>query len=435
MPLRFTRIVRIRSRGPAIFRFIHAADIHLDSPLRGLERYEGAPVEQIRTAARGALSNLVNLAIDQQVDFVLIAGDLYDGNWKSSDTGFFFTTEAARLREAAIPLYLISGNHDAQNRMTRSLRLPDNVTMFSAKEPQTVTLPELDVAIHGQSFATAAVTEDLSESYPPAVDGHFNIGMLHTCGSGGTVASADHARYAPCTVEGLKQKGYDYWALGHVHNRQMLATDPVIAFPGNIQGRHARETGAKGCLLVTVDDHRHVETEFQALDTIRWERSEVDVTDVATTDSLLESIASELRSQHQASDDRALAIRMTLTGTTRLHRELQSQQEHWTDEVRALGIDVGRGDLWIEKVILQTQAPDDATMEPSLSEGAIGELRSIFDQAKRDPAKLSEIQFDLSDAAKKLPTELRSLIDTDDPQWVATVLEQSEALLLSRLMN
>ena len=224
-----------------MFKFIHAADIHLDSPLRGLEQYEGAPVQEIRDAARRALANLVDLAIEQKVAFVLIAGDIYDGDWRDYNTGLYFVDQIRRLREANIRLYLISGNHDAANRMTRTLRMPENVTFFSADAPETALIPELDVAIHGQSFATAAVYEDLSEGYPAAKSGCINIGMLHTCASG----REGHDRYAPCSIEGLKAKGYDYWALGHVHIREILSEKPLIAFSGNMQGRHVRETGAK----------------------------------------------------------------------------------------------------------------------------------------------------------------------------------------------
>ena len=252
-----------------MFKFIHAADIHLDSPLRGLEQYEGAPVQEIRDAARRALANLVDLAIDQEVAFVLIAGDLYDGDWRDYNTGLYFVDQVRRLREANIPLYLISGNHDAANRMTRTLRMPDNVTFFSADAPETALIPELDVAIHGQSFATAAVYEDLSEGYPVAKSGYFNVGVLHTCASG----REGHDRYAPCSLEGLKAKGYDYWALGHIHIREILSEQPIIAFSGNIQGRHIKETGAKGCLLVTVNDDQSMQADFRALDCKRRRKS------------------------------------------------------------------------------------------------------------------------------------------------------------------
>src|SRR3974390_1395346 len=133
--------------------FLHAADIHLDSPLNGLERYENAPVDRIRGATRRAFTRLIDLAIDKRVDFVLLAGDLYDGDWRDYNTGLFLARELRRLRDCHIPVFLIAGNHDAANKMTRSLRLPDNVRFFSQDRPETVALDALDVAIHGQSFA------------------------------------------------------------------------------------------------------------------------------------------------------------------------------------------------------------------------------------------------------------------------------------------
>ncbi len=137
-----------------MFRFIHAADIHLDSPLRGLERYEGVTVEEIRRSTRRALENLVELAIEEHVDFVLIAGDLYDGNWPDYSTGLYLNAQMARLRDAHIPVFLIQGNHDAENLMTRDLRLPENVHKFSTLKPQTIPVKDCDVLVHGQGFAT-----------------------------------------------------------------------------------------------------------------------------------------------------------------------------------------------------------------------------------------------------------------------------------------
>lgn len=144
------------------FTFLHAADVHLDSPLLGLERYEGAPVEYVRGAARRAFQNLVQLALDEEADFLLIAGDLYDGDWRDSNTGLFFASQAARLKEAGIGVYLIRGNHDAASQITCQLRLPENVFDFSTREPETKVDDDLGVAIHGQGFHTQAVLDDLS---------------------------------------------------------------------------------------------------------------------------------------------------------------------------------------------------------------------------------------------------------------------------------
>ena len=414
-----------------MFKFIHAADIHLDSPLKGLERYEGAPVQEIRNAARRALENLIDLAIRERVAFVLIAGDIYDGDWKDYNTGFFFVKQATRLREAGILLYVIAGNHDAANRMTRSLRMPDNVKVFSDVMSETTIISELDVAIHGQSYATAAVYEDLSESYPASQSGCLNIGVLHTCATG----REGHLKYAPCSVEGLKLKGYDYWALGHIHLRELLCEDPFIAFSGNIQGRHVRETGPKGCLLVTVADDRTMKPEFRELDVLRWEIATIDVSDALGTDDVLDLVASRIEQLHSQASGRSLAVRVELHGQSPAHRDLLALTHHWTNEIRSLAIGVGNGDVWIEKVKMQTAAPSHRTGSDQIHDGAIGELTSLFEQARTAPATFAELGFNLSDVLKKLPAELKHLTRPDDPEWMNAVLSEAESLLLNRLLG
>src|SRR5690606_7156287 len=186
--------------------------------LRGLERYDGAPVDQLRGATRRAFENLVELAIDEEVAFVLLAGDLYDGTWRDYNTGLFFGPQMSRLRDAGIGAYMVLGNHDAESRMTKQLRLPDTVHRFRPKQAETRIDEERGVAIHGQSFHRPDESADLSAGYPEPVPGMLNIGLLHTCAEG----REGHGRYAPTTVENLVSKGYDYWALGHVHRREVL---------------------------------------------------------------------------------------------------------------------------------------------------------------------------------------------------------------------
>ena len=414
-----------------MFKFIHTADIHLDSPLKGLEQYDGAPVDEIRNAARRALSNLIDLAIEQAVAFVLIAGDLYDGDWRDYNTGLFFVDQVRRLREADIPLYLISGNHDAANRMTHTLKLPENVTFFSAKKPETAFISDLDVAIHGQSFATAAVYDDLSEAYPAADSGPFNIGMLHTCAAG----REGHDRYAPCSIDGLKSKGYDYWALGHVHQREVLSEQPFIAFSGNIQGRHIRETDAKGCLLVTVNDDRTLQTEFKPLDVLRWDRAKINLEACRGTDDVLQKIASNLASRHGNADGRPLAMRIELTGATSANRQLHAKKHHWTNEIRSLAIDVGKGDLWIEKVRLLTTDPASKSVAMQTPDDAMSEVVALFRQIKENSARAAELGFQLDDLIRKLPAELKDRVRQQDEDWLSEAIAAAEPLLISRLIG
>ncbi|MCG8551932.1 MAG: DNA repair exonuclease, partial [Desulfobacterales bacterium] len=198
-----------------MFKFIHAADIHLDSPLRGLSRYESAPVEAIRNACRRAFQNLVDLAIEEKAAFVLLAGDLYDGDWKDYSTGIFLSREMGRLNQHNIQVFCVAGNHDAANRMTKSLDTPSNMKMFSAGKVETVKLEELSVAIHGRSFKKRHVDENLAAGFCSAEKGMFNIGLLHTSLDG----RKEHANYAPCSLDDLISKEYQYWALGHIHKQ------------------------------------------------------------------------------------------------------------------------------------------------------------------------------------------------------------------------
>ena len=360
---------------------------------------------------------MFDLAIEQKVAFVLIAGDLYDGDWRDYNTGLYFVDQVRRLRETDIPLYLISGNHDAANRMTRTLRMPENVTYFSSDEPGTALISELGVAIHGQSFATAAVYDDLSEGYPIAKSGYFNVGVLHTCASG----REGHDRYAPCSIEGLKAKGYDYWALGHIHNREILSEQPIIAFSGNIQGRHIKETGAKGCLLVTVNGDQSMQADFRALDVLRWDVATIDVSESQSVDEVLDLVATEIESCHGNAAGRLLALRIELTGETTVHRDLHARKHHWTNEIRSLAIDVGKGDVWIEKVKLRTSTLTLKSTTNNIPDDAIGELTTLFEQARTNTSRLTELKFDFADVVKKLPADLKVLARPDDTEWLREI--------------
>ena len=260
-----------------MFRFLHAADIHLDSPLCGLPLYPGATVDSLSSPTREAFSNLVDRAIQKKVAFVIIAGDLYDGNWKDFNTGIFFAAAMGRLREAGIRVVLLRGNHDAESQITRTLTLPDNVHSFSAEKAETIRFDDLRVALHGHSYQHRETVGNLVHGYPAPEPGLLNIGVLHTALQG----HPDHARYAPCSLDELKSKGYAYWALGHVHERKVLNEDPHIVFPGNLQGRNIRETGAKGAVLVSSEDGLITDVKWVDCNVVRWARVKVDATGVS----------------------------------------------------------------------------------------------------------------------------------------------------------
>jgi DNA repair exonuclease SbcCD nuclease subunit len=293
-------------------KFVHAADLHLDSPLCGLVRYEGAPLGAMRGATRRAFENLIDLCLEERAAFLLLAGDIYDGNWKDYSTGLFFAAQLSRLRAADIPVVLIRGNHDAASQITKHLRLPPHVHELSVKAPESFEIPNVGVWVHGQGFSTRAVTDDLAAGYPEARRGTFNIGLLHTSAGG----REGHENYAPCRLETLVGKGYDYWALGHVHRREVLAEAPYVVFPGNLQGRHARETGPKGATLVTVSDGRIESVEHRALDVVRWTIVEVDVSRAADGHDVVDLASESIARALAESGPITVAARLRIVGST-----------------------------------------------------------------------------------------------------------------------
>ena len=410
-----------------MFRFIHAADAHIDSPLTGLDAYEGAPVEALRGATRRAFENLVDLAIDEAVDFLLLAGDLYDGDWRDFSTGLFFIRQMARLREAGIPVYLIAGNHDAASVLTRRLDLPDNVQPFSTRHAETHELAPLPVAIHGRGFPNRQVPENLVPEYPRATPGRFNIGLLHTSLTG----SPGHDTYAPCTLADLASKGYDYWALGHVHQPQVLARDPWVVFAGNLQGRHVRETGPRGCRLVTVSDALEVvDAVHRPLDVLRWARLEVDLSDVETQDQALARVDDALAAALDEADGRLLAARLMLTGNTKLHGALARDLPTWRAQCQARGQIIGGDRIWIEELESTTAPVYDLTQLAERDELT----RILLSSLEEAGASALETPAEVRDLLSLLPAELRHVTeDSLDRQGRPALIAEVRALLLESL--
>ncbi|MEI7713702.1 MAG: DNA repair exonuclease [Rhodospirillales bacterium] len=380
-------------------KFIHAADIHLDSPLTGLQARDDLPSDIVRDSTRRAFSGMIDLALAEDVAFVVIAGDLYDGDWKHFLTGLFFAEEMRRL---ARPCFLLRGNHDAQSLITRGLKLPANVREFSSRACETFRLPDLGVALHGHSFANRAAHEDLSAGYPAPVEGMFNIGVLHTSGD----APGEHAVYAPCTVADLTLKGYDYWALGHIHQRRVLSENPRIVFPGNLQGRHAKEIGAKGCELVTIEDRRIVAAEFRFVDVLRWAALDLDATGLDDA-GLTAAIDAQVQKAVAEADERPILARLTVAGTTDLHGSLVADTERLIAECRNAAIGAG-AQLWIEAVKIRTQPM------PTTDTDSLSELRKAFFAGLSDPAIADKLRQEFDSLRKKVPARANAELLSDD---------------------
>ncbi len=411
---------------PNSFRFLHAADIHLDSPMKGikgLSTQSGDIAHQVRSATRGALRRLVSLALEEDVDFVVIAGDLYDGDWRDYRTGLFFVEQMGRLNAKDIPLYLLYGNHDAESQITKRLELPGNVHVFGSRVPQSFQLTGPRVALHGQSFRQRDISENLVPGYPEPVPGIFNVGVLHT-GLGG---ASGHANYAPCSLHDLVNKGYDYWALGHVHHAAELHRDPHVVFPGNLQGRSVRETGPKGACLVTVEEGEVSELVPVSCDVVRWSvlhvpvegiSGLVDVTDRIRT-ALGDSVAKE-------AEGRLLVCRVVLEGQTEFRDQIVSSAEQIQAEAQSATYDLGDDIACIEKVVDCT-SPGLSPDENDVGEGVLGEIHRWFQDARGDEELRKEIIDDVSVLVRRLPHDVR--VGMDEPMLTLAADEDYDALI------
>ncbi len=410
-----------------MFRFIHAADIHLDSPMRGLTRYEGAPVEEIREASRRALENLIQLALKEGVSFVVLSGDVFDGDWRDYNTGLFFVSQMARLNQAGVRVFLAAGNHDAVSPISRSLRMPGNVHVFSTRTCESAHMEKLGAVIHGRGFPGRAVEESWIPSYPEPVRDAFNIGVLHTSLAG----YSGHDTYAPCTMDALVGKGYDYWALGHVHHGEVLCTAPHIVFPGNIQGRHIRETGPKGCMLVSVDNREVIDAEFRELDVLRWYTVSLDARNFSE-DELIAAFRERVHEVLADAGGRIAAVRTVISAEGRTYGTWMQNPDKWRSELRAAAIDAGRGDIWLEKIVLaadrgRNRVPD----------GLLGELIDGIRQMDGDEAAQLQAGRDaIRKLFEKLPAELtlgEDALSPDDEEWIEQALREGLDLFMARI--
>lgn len=400
-----------------MLKLVHAADLHIDSPLRGLDRYDGAPVHALRHATRRALENLITLTLDEGASVLLLAGDLFDSEWRDFGTGLYFASQLARLREAGARVVLVRGNHDAASVVTSHLRLADHVTELSTSEPETRVFEDLGLAVHGQGYRSRAVRDDLAAAYPAPLRDLVNIGLLHTSLDG----RPGHEPYAPVRRETLLEKGYAYWALGHVHAREIVATEPWVVFSGNLQGRHARETGPKGATLITVDGGKVVAVEARELDVVRWAHVVVSATDAVGIDDVIDRANAAVEEVARGVGGRLLAARVSVTGLPAVGSTLSSDATRLERQLR-LSLVSERGDsLFLEKVR--------ARLDDPRARGA----EDLGPSPEEEALERRELERDLLELQKKLPPELQTEGELDRSACLDEVLARARVTVREAL--
>ena len=301
--------------------------------------------------------------------------------------------------------------------------------MFSTRTAETMEVPGLAAVIHGRGFPHRAVPENLAVDYPAAVPGKFNLGLLHTSLTG----RPDHDTYAPCSEQDLRNKGYAYWALGHIHQPEIISEDPWIVFAGNCQGRHARETGPRGCRLVTVKDSLEVASaEWRDLDVVRWQAVEVPLAGVENEAGAIKGIREALAGAVAAAEGRLLATRIHLTGATALHGSLHRDAQHWRAQVQALAQNFGEESVWVERLRVGTRPVYD------LAELAARDAltKTVLETLETATHHLPALPDHITEMLDVLPPELRAEVAAEwDPDQRPALMEEVRAIILEALQT
>lgn len=407
-------------------RFVHAADLHLDSPFREVGRIREGLDEVLRDASLEAWDALVDLCLAEQAEFLLIAGDVYDGGRRGVRSGSQLRRGLERLAEAGIPTLIVLGNHDPLDDGLGVEEI-DGVTVFRSGQPQTITLEGdagAPVLVHGVSFRTRSEDANLARRFGRADAAGLQIGLLHCMvGSG-----EDHRPYAPCTTQDLLDAGFDYWALGHIHRHRLVHADPPIVYAGALQGRSPRpsEQGAHGAVLVTFDDDGIIEVEQRALDRVRFAEIDVPIDAHEDLDALERALEDAAGVVVGEADGRLVLVRARLTGSGPLYSPLSA--EHAVEELRrALDAGAPVGTVW-ERISLEATAPLDLEALRG-SAGLEGDLVRAFDALAAEPERLAAI---LEELEATLPERSVRGIGAEGPQ---ARLASAQALALDLLLR
>ena len=415
-------------------RFVHAADLHLDSPFAGLKAAAPKNVASaLVNATIDAYENIINFCVSKQVDALLVAGDVYDGADRSLPAQLKFVEGLKKLDAKGIRSFVCYGNHDPLDGWEARLDYPPGCHLFGSEwEAVPMSDDPNSVVIHGISYPKREVTENLALGLGKIDPGPFSIGLLH----GNVNDNAGHEAYAPCSFDDLAQSGVDYWALGHVHTRQVLSErEPTIVYPGNPQGRHPNETGARGVYLVEVEDGENVRLEFHPMDVVRWEWLPVDIGAFETEQQLLDALHEGMQGLTDDADGRSVVVRVTLTGRGELNRTLrrpnfidglvEAINRKWAEELAF---------IWCERIEDLSRSPYDREAGLRGSD-FLAEVLRTTDRAKTDPALLARLRTELGDLYEHRNFRPHLSDSAPNEETIAALIDEAEAMIVNLLVE
>lgn len=415
------------------FSFIHTADLHLDSPFVGISGIDAKLGEKLSRATFQAYEKIIELCIEKKVDFLLIAGDIYDSSDKSLYAQVRFVEGLKKLNSAGIQVYICHGNHDPLEGWSANLQWPENVHIMDGKNPDIIEFQKKGktiAVIVGRSYLTQHITTNLVKSFPEKKENWpFTIGLLH-CSAGDCKG---HDPYSPCSLQDLKDLSYNYWALGHIHTPSIVCKeDPVAIYPGNPQGRHSGETGARGCYFVKVESGKTIDYEFIETDSIRWHIKEISIENLENEGKLIETLSDQLEEIRESSESGAAICRLVLKGRGHLHRVLKN--EGYLEEI----LQILREDeiqsqqfVWVEKIVDETRFPIEREFLLE-REDFVGDIVKITESLKKDSAARNEFLESLNSLFNS--KNGRKFISKIDEKEMISLLQDAENILLDTLL-
>ncbi|SFB41292.1 DNA repair exonuclease SbcCD nuclease subunit [Cohnella sp. OV330] len=411
------------------FRFMHAADLHLDSPFRGLSKVPSAVRERLRNSTLNALDKLVETVLTEELDFLVLSGDLYDAADRSLRAQLRMQKAMGRLAEAGAQAFVVHGNHDPSGGRSARLDWPASVHVFGAEEvgcrPAYTREGKLAAHVYGISYRESAVKDNLATRYRVQEGAPFHLAVLH----GNIDGLEGHDNYAPCRLAELTASGFDYWAFGHIHDRRVLHEYPHVVYPGNIQGRSIRETGPKGAYRVDVSEQGRVRLSFRELSEVRWLVREVRIGEEDGEQALQDKLLEAAEDGRREAEGRPLVLRLRLTGSGALLERLlrDGEAEEWAGELRSwLGSPDERDDwVWIERIAVEAGGGSRAEAGSS-EDGFLGELLRLTAESASDPAASRALLREAAEPLRHHP-KLRQWLDgRDDAQRAELIARAGE---------
>lgn len=416
------------------FKFVHGADLHLDSAFSGVGRVSEDLQKRLRSAVLTAFAKMVDLCLEERVDFVLLAGDIYDSNRTTLWSQRFLREQLLRLANAGIFVYMIHGNHDPMSEQSFDLAWPDNVVRFGSECAESVALVKDGVElaqIVGMSYRNADEPQDLSELYSPSSQAPYTIGLLHASVDG--LGGQDN--YSPTSLAQLVAKPFNYWALGHVHKPQILFQDAhcTVAYSGSMQGLSPVENGPRGVFLVSVDANGQTTSEFVSLADVIWETIQVSIADLSSMEGLLDTIEDRLDDLSENYLGSGVMATIQLVGRGGLHSALQQSEvlAEILESLRGRCSSFSREFVYPHRILVSTRRNIDLD-RVSQSYPFMGEFLEVASQAPSN-----ELNGRLAEALKPLfchPKARRYLTHLTDGE-LSSLLEEAKLLALDMMLG